>query len=80
METPAGVAKLRGTQMGVEYFANYQGTGTPLLRVICPGGGCSVDNPFGGVELPPGQKTEVLGSSGPGAPGPMDLADWTNWN
>jgi hypothetical protein len=80
VETPGGAATLRGPQMGVEYIENYEGTGQGLMRVTCPGGGCTVDNAFGGLELPPGTQTTTLGDEGAFDTFPMDPEEWQKWH
>jgi hypothetical protein len=77
--TPAGVATLVGSSMGVEYYADYAGTGGQLMRVLCPAGGCTVENAFGGVELPAGHQAEVQGTAGPDAARPIEPEQWAEW-
>jgi uncharacterized protein YraI len=83
VETSGGTATVHG-QMSVEYYSDYADTGAPLFLVTCLSGVCSVNNPFGGVALTPGQQSEVVGTdTAPSEPHPMDpdqLADWEENN
>ncbi|MBI3760877.1 MAG: SH3 domain-containing protein [Chloroflexi bacterium] len=85
VETPTGVASVRGSAMSVEYYANYAGTGAPLMVVTCLTGVCSASNAFNGTALTPGnnigQQAEIVGNNaGPGAAHDMDPAQLADWN
>ena len=75
VETPDGVAAVRGSLMRVQYQAENH-----VLVVSCLEGHCALSNELGSVELSDGEAARVLGSDvPPSEPVPMTTEDYQTW-
>ncbi len=78
VETPSGVAAVRGSLLGVLYDPVLN-----FMEVSCLEGHCTLENEFGVVELTDGQISFILGELGPSEIEFMDaskLQEWVNEN
>lgn len=73
VETPSGVASVRGSYMSVEVLPD----GT--LEVTCLEGTCRLSNAAGSVELTAGQKANVTGPNDPPKTGLMSADEFQKW-
>lgn len=74
VETPIGVATVRGSLMSVDQAAGGR------VSVTCLEGACGLSNSAGDTDLTPGQQTEIAASGqAPAAARPMDRNQLEEW-
>jgi hypothetical protein len=74
VETPSGVAAVRGSYMYVEYDP-----ATGEMRITCLEGDCLLSNEHGTVHISAGETAIITGAGQPPQTGKMSLEDIQNW-
>ena len=78
VETPSGVASVRGSLLGVSYDPADE-----HMEAHCLEGDCTLENDFGGVKFTNGQESNINGDKGPSNVEDMDKSEiqaWVNEN
>ncbi len=74
VDTPAGLATVRGSHMNVKIEET-----TQAVRVTCLSGRCEVTNPAGHIVLGAGQAAQILNDAVPPKAEPMTDSDIARW-
>ncbi|MBN1302859.1 MAG: Ig-like domain repeat protein [Anaerolineales bacterium] len=74
VQTPSGLASVRGSYMSVSYDPE-----TGEVKVTCLEGTCALENEDGRVELTAGMTAVITNAGGPPVIGEMDEADIQEW-